>query len=213
MKLAVVNGSPRGRKSNSSKIADWITQGMDDVEKVYAADIKRQDESVEKILAADSILFVFPLYTDAMPGLVKAFMEKMACRDFSGKTVTYVIHSGFPEAVQLRMLEKYCIYFSKICGMQLLGCAVMGGTEGGLPSEKRAEKDQRVSVLRYIGRCIKKQKEIDARKTKELSRFESLNKTAQFIIKLMPMNIPWNIKLKLNKAYDRRYDRPHLPEQ
>ena len=126
MKLAVVNGSPRGRKSNSARIAGWITQGMDEVEIFYAADIKKHDEAVEKALAADSILFVFPLYTDAMPGIVKAFMEKMARRDFSGKTITFVIHSGFPEAVHLRTLERYCVYFARICGMKLLGCGVIG---------------------------------------------------------------------------------------
>ena len=50
--------------------------------------------------------------------------------------------------------------------MKLLGCAVMGGTEGSLPSEKRAEKDNRVSILRYVGRCIKEQKEIQEGKIK-----------------------------------------------
>ena len=212
MKLAVVNGSPRGRKSNSSKIINWVTEGMDGVQKVYVADLKKQDESVEAILGADSILFVFPLYTDAMPGLVKEFMEKMARRDFSGKTVSYVIHSGFPEAVQLRMLQKYCVYFSKICGMKLLGCAVMGGTEGGLPSEIRAEKDKRVKILKYVGQCIKEQKEVDYDKLKGLSRVESFNKTAQIVMKLMPLDLGWNIMLRKNKAFERRYDRPHLSE-
>ena len=212
MKLTVVNGSPRGRKSNSSKIINWVTEGMDEVYTVYAADIKKQDESVDAVLEADSILFVFPLYTDAMPGLTKAFMEKMALKDFSGKTITYVIHSGFPEAVHLRMLEKYCVYFAKMCKMKLLGCAVMGGTEGSLPSQNRAEKDKRVNLLKYVGECIKEQKEIDKDKIKGLSRFERLNKTTQLVMKLMPLDLAWNLTLRKNKAFERRYDKPHLLE-
>ena len=129
MKLAIVNGSPRGRKSNSDRIIGWLTHDVKNDIKVYAADVKKQDESVERIKDADSLLIVFPLYTDAMPGRFKAFLEKLAKKELTGKTVTFVIHSGFSEAVHARAVETYCEYFAKICGMKLLGCVVMGGSE------------------------------------------------------------------------------------
>ena len=210
MKLAIVNGSPRGRTSNSTRIINWITKGMDNVEKVYAADIKTQDEAVENVLCADSILFVFPLYTDAMPGLTKAFMEKMAIKDFGGKTITFVIHSGFPEAVHLRTLQKYCAYFAKTCGMKLLGCAVIGGSEGGVASDKRADKDKRVKALKEIGSCIAEQKEIGGDILKALVKVESFGKLMLFIIKLMPMDIIYNRMFKKSGVLEKIYDKPYI---
>ena len=210
MKLAVVNGSPRGRKSNSNRIIGWLTDGMEDVSKVYAADIKKQEESVDIIQNADTILFVFPLYTDAMPGLVKEFMERMYRKDFSGKKAAFFIHSGFPEAVHLRMLEKYCVYFAKLCGMELLGVAVMGGSEGGLPSDKKANKDRRVKAMKIVGQNIRNQKKFDEGALKTLMRFEKFNKITLIILKILPLDVFWNAVIKKNGAYEKRYDRPYL---
>ena len=208
MKLLAVNGSPRGRKSNSDRIIGWITQNIESLEKVYAADIKKQDESAQKVTDADSILIVFPLYTDMMPGLMKAFFEKLNAYDLSGKSATFVVHSGFPEAVHSRAVEKYLRYFTKLKNMQLLGVVVMGGSEA-LQVAPDGYFGKRVGALKSIGQNIADNTEIDADTLKIIARMERYSKATLAMMKFMPTDMYWNSQLKKNGVYDERCARPY----
>ena len=161
MKLLVVNGSPRGKKSNSDRIIGWMAKDIQDCEKVYAAHIKKQDESAQKVVDADSLLIVFPLYIDMMPGLLQAFFEKLNAYDLSGKSVTFVVHSGFPEALHSRAVEKYLRYFARLNDMRLLGVVVMGGSEA-LQVAPDGYFGKRVSAFKSIGENIKENTELNS---------------------------------------------------
>ncbi len=208
MKLFVVNGSPRGRKSNSDRIIGWMTEGIDGVEKVYAADVKKQDESAKKVSDADSILIVFPLYTDMMPGLMKAFMEKLNTYDLSAKSVAFVVHSGFPEAVHSRTVEKYLRYFAKINDMNLLGVAVMGGSEA-LQVAPDGFFGKRVDAFKSLAKDIKENTQLNEKAVKTIARMEKQSSFALFMMRFMPTDMYWNGQLKKNGVYDKRYDKPY----
>ncbi len=208
MKLAVVNGSPRGRKSNSDRIIGWLTDGVEDAVKVYAADVKKQDEAVLKVAQADSVLFVFPLYTDAMPGLAKAFFEKLVKTDLAGKTITFVVHSGFGEAIHSRTVERFCAYFAKINDMNYLGCVVMGGSEAlqVAPDEYFGKRYKAYAVIKQN---ILDKTPLDNAALKTIAKREQLSKAEVFLFKLIPTGMYWNKQLKKNGAYERRYGQPY----
>lgn len=106
MKLVIINGSPRGKESNSNVIANWIAAGIvrsiqvkkinapkyntringEDspmkneslqIDKFYLSKINTQKEAVELIEDNSTVLVVFPLYADAMPAITKLFFEKL----------------------------------------------------------------------------------------------------------------------------------------
>jgi NAD(P)H-dependent FMN reductase len=135
MKLSIINGSPRSNSSNSKKILNWITSGLSSAEvgdMEYVSKIKKQDEIIERCKDSDSLLFCFPLYVDSMPGQQKLFFEKMEeyKDDFKGKSISFIIHSGFPEMVQSESLREYLEYFATdIMQMKLLGVVIIGGSE------------------------------------------------------------------------------------
>ncbi len=111
MKLVVVNGSPRGRKSNSDKIIEWPLSYMKanenfEYKKVYVTDLNERSQQMDALKSAEYILVIFPLYTDSMPGITKEFFEHMEKnKDFlAGKPISFIIHSGFPEASQSRYI-------------------------------------------------------------------------------------------------------------
>jgi len=84
MKLAVINGSPRGKNSNSSLIVRWIFEPVADMhfqyDIFYASQTSKHAELIGSLSAYDACLIIFPLYTDAMPGIVKTLFERMAER-------------------------------------------------------------------------------------------------------------------------------------
>jgi hypothetical protein len=52
-------------------------------------------------------LKIFPLYTDCMPGITKDYFEYMENNKkiLEGKSITFIVHSGFPEAIQSRAVN------------------------------------------------------------------------------------------------------------
>jgi NAD(P)H-dependent FMN reductase len=103
MKALVINGSPRGERSNTRRLLGPVVEGMQeggaDVEEVglCALDVRpctgcfscwtatpgecAQDDDVPglhaRMLAADAIVLGFPLYVFGPPATVQAFLERM----------------------------------------------------------------------------------------------------------------------------------------
>ncbi len=214
MKLAIINGSPRGKKSNSNRIAVWITGALSkntEVVKVFTVETKRHEELIAKISTCDAYLFIFPLYTDSMPAISKAFIEKMEDNKavFRGKPVSFIIHSGFPESSQSIAVEKYTKYLSSILDMKYAGGIRMGGSEAlqvapdKFFAKKRAEFEK-------IAINVEKNEPFNNESVKLLSQAQQLNKAITLIMKFTDIgNLYWNRALKKNGAFDRRYDKPY----
>ena len=83
MKLTIYNGSPRGKNSNTKILIDHFINGMETAKKEweinihYLNDIKNSDLFVKEFKNSEYIILAFPLYTDAMPGIVKHFIDKL----------------------------------------------------------------------------------------------------------------------------------------
>jgi len=149
VKRLLLNGSPRGRDANSRKILTWLAQGMEGAGVSLPAIMDLAPDPMrtavtEAFLDADEVLFAFPLYTDSMPGLVKAFLEAIASADparLRGKRVAFVIQSGFSEGIHTEALASYLARLCQRLGFTDLGTLRKGGMEAirMLPAKKVAK--------------------------------------------------------------------------
>jgi hypothetical protein len=137
MKLTVFNGSPRGTNSNTKILLEQFLKGFSEIaeneyELNYLIHVDKQEEFVEKFSSAEMVLLACPLYTDAMPAIVKTFIESLLA--LKGRKdnppIGFLIQSGFPEALHSRPLERYMVKLAKRLGCPLYGTAVRGGIEG-----------------------------------------------------------------------------------
>ena len=216
MNLLIVNGSPRGRKSNSDKMLNWLFNGQQSIngisiDKVYAVDRKEREKQLKLMEGADSILVIFPLYTDGMPGITKEIFEEMENmkEGLKGKPVSFVVHSGFPEPKQSRSVEKYVAHLAALLDMKYLGTVVMPGSEA-LSMAPESMFKKKFDSFRQIGNCIIEGRQLDAVALKMIAGPEVLLPFQIFVMKHVNIgNIFWNRMLKKNNAFEKRYDRPY----
>ncbi len=137
MRLLVFNGSPRGKGSNTKVLLEHFLNGFMETpgnahEIVYLNRVNKQDEFVKMFREADHVLLAFPLYTDAMPAMVKTFIESLEplCGLDDNKAVGFIVQSGFGEAIHSKYLEKYLKKLSARLGCRYIGTIVRGGGEG-----------------------------------------------------------------------------------
>jgi len=194
MKLSIINGSPRGLSSNSTKILNWVKTGIDIN---YLSRVKHQDEILEKIVLSDSLLICFPLYVDSMPAQQKLFFEKMEKkRDmFKGKSISFIIHSGFPEMKQSLSLKEYLEFFSTdIMEMNLLGVVILAGSEALQLAPERMFQRQ-IAELQKIIECIEKNKPFPDDINIRINKRESLSWLQRIVFTINPFkNFYWNYR-------------------
>ncbi len=108
-KLLILNGSPRGRKSNSAIYTEaFLRFFRGEHTECYAA----SGTSLDEIRSADDILLAFPLYTDGLPSVLMKALKDMEEEGISGKRVHVLINCGFMEAEQndtaIDMIKLFC---------------------------------------------------------------------------------------------------------
>lgn len=216
MKLGIINGSPRGRSGNSNTIAEWMTSRIKnevEIHTVFAADVAYLDQSTTDMGTCDLLLVIFPLYTDAMSGYAKQFFEHMEKNkaQFTDKPVLFVIHSGFSELAQSRLVERYCEHFSSLLRMRYLGCVILGGSEAIRHAPEKFFKKKIVSFAR-IGQRILSGQPLSQDELAIPGNKESLSKGALFFLKHFTFlsDYFWNRRLKRSNVFDKRFDRPYL---
>ncbi|MGL1890645.1 MAG: NAD(P)H-dependent oxidoreductase [Spirochaetaceae bacterium] len=193
MKLSVINGSPRGESSNSTKILKWISK--EDVH--YIKQISRQNEVIETCADSDAYLICFPLYVDSMPAQQKKFFELMEeNRDlFTGKSITFIIHSGFPEMVQSMVLKEYLeLFCAEIMGMNLLGVIIIGGSEA-LQMAPDNMFSRQIKVIEGLAKNIENQEKFPEDINIKINRKLRLTRLERFIFSMNPLkNFYWNYR-------------------
>ena len=107
MQLTVFNGSPRGRKGNSQIVLDQFLKGFEatlgnSYELYFLNRLQDMDQLVQAFGEAETVLLAHPLYTDAMPAIVKAFIEEL--EPYLGRennpSLGFIVQSGFVEAAR-----------------------------------------------------------------------------------------------------------------
>jgi hypothetical protein len=222
MKLTVVNGSPRGQKSNTSRLMTPFMKGYDSVSgnasQMFYLNHKLNEEKLADIWhGSDIILLAFPLYVDAMPGQVKAFIESL--QGFQGSdhapALAFLVHSGFPEALHSRYVERYLVKLTRRLGCDYAGTIVKGGSEGmQLMPDKSIQP--LLSKMEMLGASLGSNKVLDEKMLAEIAGMERIPGFMGLIFPLLAkmgvFNGMWNTQLKANQAYQDRYARPYQPE-
>ena len=132
-RLALFNGSPRGRKGNSPIFLRELAAGFGGPSETHHLVYLQQTQAMVQAFAdAECAIIGFPLYTDSMPGLVKHFIE--ALQPLVGRehnpALGFVVQSGFPEGLHSRYVERYLEKLAARLGSPYLGTVVKGNGEG-----------------------------------------------------------------------------------
>ncbi|MEX1377997.1 MAG: hypothetical protein AB1Z23_11080 [Eubacteriales bacterium] len=215
MKLIIYNGSPRKKTSNSDVLSNMLINAMEgkaETAKYYLASTQSHDEIIKD--TADAYFIVFPLYADATPYGVKAFFEKMEenKKAYENKPIYFFIHSGFPEGKQSRLLERYLKYFCRIIGAECKSVCIMGSSEMTRDAKETSKKYIKIkSNMDILAQDILESRPFDETAIKYFNNMEIMPKSALKLIKVFPrlMDIGFNMMLKGNNAFDKRYDKPY----
>ncbi len=216
--LLLLNGSPRGTRSNSMKMLSrvgegWVRGGGAEPEVLHLALERDRARAAEAFGAADTVVLGMPLYADSMPGLVMGFIETLA--PFVGRgenpRLGFLVQSGFPEALHSRPLERYLAKFATRLGCEYAGTVVRPGGEVLQVMPDRANKKLWES-LRSVGASLV----VGAFDPVVLSRIAGKERLSPTMVRVMSLaekapvtEFYWNGLLKKNGAWDKRFDAPY----
>jgi hypothetical protein len=216
--LTIFNGSPRGKKGNTLIMLNKFAEGFASVGgklfEIHTLNRMNEHEAhVQAFAEAECILFGFPLYTDAMPGMVKYFIEGLD--PLKGRPnnppIGFLVQSGFPEASHSRHIERYLEKLANQLGSPYLGTIVRGGGEGTriMPENRNMEL---FSTLNELGLNFGEHGLFEPDLLKKLAKPERysplLAPVFKAFLKLPMANFYWNNQLKKNGVFDDRFAQP-----
>lgn len=112
-KLLIINGSPRAPKSNSKIYSEYFNKCWGGEIDTYFVISRKHKEICMNIEQYEHILFVFPLYADALPAVLINFLKQFEKTTLPKTTKIHVIiNCGFLEPEQnnvaIDMLRYFC---------------------------------------------------------------------------------------------------------
>ena len=240
MKLAVFNGSPRGKDSNTKVLLTHFINGFmstdeNSYELSYLVHSKEHRRDIEFFRGADHAIIAFPLYFDSMPTNVKAFIESLEplSHRSDSPAIGFIVQSGFPEPEHSRYVERYLKKFAERMGCEYKGTVIRGAYEAiRIPPrlDKMLHKFiiamgktfnkggmggvtdiKRLNEKFYeLGAAFGKTGELNKDIIYQLTQPEKLSKIDFWLYKLVGERLYWNNMLKKNNAFDNRFDRPYV---
>lgn len=222
MRLTIFNGSPRGEGSNTKVLMQELGRGFtrhndNTVEMVYLNKIKATDQMVTLFKQAHHAILAFPLYTDAMPGIVKHFIEALAplCGRQDNPSLGFVIQSGFPEPIHSRYVARYMEKLALRLGCTHTGTVIRGGVEGIQVQPPWMTRKLFRSFYR-LGVDYAAGGRFNRKIIRQLAPRQRLSAGRRLLFRLMNItgvaNMYWNMKLKKNESFDRRFARPFIDQ-
>ena len=215
MQLAIINGSPRYKNSNSAILVQQFLKGFQSNSVTtlsYLSGAENRKKAVADFASSDTVLIIFPLYTDCMPGIVKEFFEDLIKIESVGqKKIGFIVQSGFPESIHSVALERYLEKLTKRLGHIYLGTVIKGGVEG-IKIMPPGMTKKLFSQFEQLGRYFAEFQNFDPQIMKQLRNPYRLSSLRIMFFKLMSKtgltNYYWNMNLKKNNAFEKRFDKP-----
>ncbi len=143
MRIALIDGSPKGNNSASSTLLEDLKGYLgDDAEIVnfgfHSAAISK--EVIEELSRADAWVFAYPLYIDGIPGhLLSCFIQlEEACLPNRQIHIYGIVNCGFYEGIQTELALKLLQNWSRRAGFIWSGGVGIGGG-GGLAMMPKLE--------------------------------------------------------------------------
>lgn len=219
-KWVIYNGSPRGNHSNSMLIIEKIikgmkTQGVETIEVRNLINLKAHKMWAENFGINENHLFVFPLYVHAMPGSVMKFFEQLKPINNKEVHMAFLVQSGFPETSQSYYLRPYLELITKRLGVSFDGTIIKPGVEG-IQIKPESVNKKFFDQMELLGQTYANKGIMDISLKKEYEKTEYLSKGAQFLFSIISLtgltNYYWNLNLKKNGAYKKRFARPYAED-
>jgi hypothetical protein len=223
--LLLLNGSPRGERSNpmrmlSRVVAGWEQGGGQPPEVLHLAKSADFARAVEAFADADVVLLGMPLYTDAMPSIVKFYIEAIGERAKAlpskaiRPTLGFLVQCGFPEALHIRYVERYLAKVARRLALPYAGTIVRGGGGmlDGMPDEANKKLWQRLRTLgEQLARdgCFSQPELTAVNGIERIPRFAA--PLLSLAVKLHLVEFMWNGQLKKNGVWERRFAAPYGP--
>jgi hypothetical protein len=217
--LLLLNGSPRGNRSNSLKMLSRVAEGWQrqtggEIETLSLASRSDFQHAVEAFPKADTVLIGMPLYADAMPSLVKEYIE--ALEEYVGRPgnprLAFLIQSGFAEALHCRLVERYFKRLAERLGSAYAGTIVRGNGESlaSMPDEANKKLWARLIAL---GESLGAHGRFDAELLCAVAGVERLSAPMAAVLGValkwpLPL-VMWDGELRRNGALARRDARPY----
>lgn len=213
-RLTLFNGSPRGKRGNSPIFLSEFARGFGgESEMHHLVRVKQTESFVQAFGQAECAWIGFPLYTDAMPGVVKHFIE--ALEPLVGKPnnppLGFVVQSGFPEALHSRYIERYLEKLAARLGSPYLGTIVKGNGEGVRNMPREATRDL-FTNLQALGAGLARDGRLDQKILTRIAMPERfplyLWPIFQVFLRLPVAHSYFDEMLKKNGVYEQRFARP-----
>jgi NAD(P)H-dependent FMN reductase len=215
-RLVLFNGSPRGRRGNTPIMLEQLAAGFGrPVETFHLVRMKETAAMAAAFAQAECVVIGFPLYTDAMPGVVKHFIEALEPLAGRGENppLGFLVQSGFPEGLHSRYVERYLEKLAGRLGSPYLGTIVKGGGEGTRLMPPEANRKLFAS-LQELGAGLAASGRFDPDVLKEVARPERFPAVSgpfmRAFLRLPVAHSYFDGMLKQNGAYDQRFDRPFI---
>lgn len=215
MQLTFINGSPRGKKSNTTRLMDHFIRGFLETngntsETMYLTQHKHDLPTIRKTFAdGQNVIIGFPLYVDAMPGSVKEFLEALASLEGEkgNPALGFVIQCGFPETSHNHFVARYCEKFCRRLGCSSLGSILKGGCEG-LNVQPNFLTDKYYALFYMLGLEFGKTGKFDPTLLEKLARPEHLK--AENMAQVIPFINQglWDVQLEANGVLEKSFDQP-----
>ena len=218
-RITVFNGSPRGARGNTPILLKEFAKGFGrEYEMHHLVRVKDLEEQVRAFAEAECVWLGFPLYTDAMPGIVKHFIE--ALKPLRGRAdnpppIGFLVQSGFPEALHSRYVERYLEKLAARLGSPYLGTIVKGGGEAVRSMPSGATQDL-FDNLGSLGSDFAGVGQLNAETLRMIARPERfpaiLGPVFQVFLRTPIGHAYFDNMLKQNGAYERRFARPFMKQ-
>lgn len=216
--LTLFNGSPRGAKGNTPIMLEKVAQGFaaaggDVAETLHLVRQNNLADYRDAFAAAEAVLVGFPLYTDAMPAIVKTFIEALEpLRGCShNPALGFVMQSGFPESTHMRHIERYLAKLAARLGSPYLGALIKGGGEGIRLMPDNMDR-KLFDQLTALGQSLKETGQFAPDVVQKLAKPERypayLIPVFKVLVKTPLLAMYWNNQLKKNGVYDQRFAQP-----
>jgi multimeric flavodoxin WrbA len=219
MKLTVFNGSPRGKGSNTRILLEHFINGFtategNSYELAYLVRVKDRDNFIQLFQEAERVLLAFPLYTDAMPAIVKIFIESLEplCGRKGNPDIGFIVQSGFLESIHSRYMERYLEKLTQRLGCKYTGTIIKGGVEGIRATPAWMNKKLFKSFYQ-MGKGFGETGKFDEQIIHKLTKPEKHSKFGLLGLRLFNKigNFTyWDKMLKANKAFDKRFAKPYV---
>lgn len=215
MRLTAINGSPRGVTSNTNLLLQHFLEGFHETAGQSHDLIHLQleagvSDAVAAFGGAETVLLGFPLYTDAMPAVVKELIEALA--PYRGRlgnpALLFLVQSGFPEGSHTRHLVPFLEKLSRRLGCPYLGTMRRGGVEG-IRVQPGFMTRSLFGQLRALGRGFGATGLLDRPRLDKLAGPDKLSRLGLYATEKMSEHLFWNPALKKNGAFPLRLAKPY----